>query len=90
MDECIASVGEELTTKEAMTLLDDIPEELHAHDLVKNVLKCKIVKALAVGITELDEEPAEGEEAKKEKSTRMQEGGRGCLGQGAGTRTGFL
>lgn len=75
VEEYIASLGEGLTMEDAMTLSDNIPEELHANNSVKNVLNAKIIEALTKGITELQEESAEREEAKKEKTNRMQEAG---------------
>ena len=49
--ECLGSLADDLTPTDALTFLDDVPEELHGHDAMKSVT-AKVVEILANRIDE--------------------------------------
>jgi hypothetical protein len=53
VEQCLMSLGEGLNGRIALTVLNDIPEELKDHTIVKNVLKEKVIDILIRDLTAL-------------------------------------
>jgi hypothetical protein len=71
VNECLESLAEEkLTAQEALTIVDEFPEDLRGHAVVPKLM-AHVVEALAAGIDELTgEQKAEGAKEKKAATTQ--------------------
>ena len=74
VNDCLESLGKRLMLEEAITLCEDVPEEVRGHEAMKELL-LQAVKTLTAGIDklkgEVGEEEADEEEGDEEQNAKL-------------------